>query len=340
MKKILSMVMCFAMLLGLFSTTPPENVKAASYEQGGDTCEEAIEWDTDETLYGIIEEKYDTNYWSFTTGEEKVWYYFKAVNIYGGAKFQILDKNKDKVVSFGTGSDDYGNYAKLEPQSVYYVAAESHMYKECKFELSVTTTKDDFTDSIEDASEVVSGKKYTANLDSPTDDDYFYFTAGATESTISVTASNTRVEFSVYNEDGEKLGISNSYSKQLTVRTGEKGTASYETKIGEKYYVLAETWTSSGFSSASFGKYIFTINSRKVVPLQINATVVNMNKGMSFNVTGLLTDSNGDLSFSSSKSTVASVSKTGVIIAKKAGKATITVKNSDGKKVKLSLVVK
>ena len=76
--------------------------------------------------------------------------------------------------------------------------------------------------------------------------------------------------------------------------------------------------------------------------ITLNKTEVTIKKGKTFKLKATLTPKNSTdkVTYKSSKSKVASVSKKGVIKAKKKGTTTITVKTSSGKKAKCKVTVK
>lgn len=93
-----------------------------------------------------------------------------------------------------------------------------------------------------------------------------------------------------------------------------------------------------------------TVTKKEIVPANVKVSSVKANMKAkvlkpkkSIKLTGILKPANASdkkLSFNSSKKSVATVSKTGKVVAKKEGRATITITAANGKKVKVDIIVK
>ncbi len=186
-----------------------------------------------------------------------------------------------------------------------------------------------------EAKNIDSGKKVSFSL---ARDEYKFYKITPAKSgtaTVKITSDANTVYFYVYDEDGSDVevksditsGRRNSFNTETYYQNSKTGifkaTMSFSVKAGETYYMKVDAARSSGQTEAEFEltfKYP-TADSSSSTSSEAFMTLT-MKKGDTLQL-----GANGEnAKWTSSDKTVASVSSKGLVTAKKAGSAVITVK--------------
>ena len=203
-------------------------------------------------------------------------------------------------------------------------------------------------DSIYDTAKAISsGKSVSTILPAYNDTaDYKITVSGSGTLKFSIESQMKELYMYVYDSDGNKIStIANTdtsgYSADIGVKSHYmvwnntvekyKGTVSYSVKSGT-YYIRFNRTSSSGNGKLTFTATYPTGSSSKA---KINYITLNLSKGDSLSLGADITGS-GNVTWKSSKSSVASVSSAGKVTAKSKGSAIITAKvGKTTKKIKI-----
>lgn len=206
------------------------------------------------------------------------------------------------------------------------------------------------------ASAITSGKEYSAKLYNKYDTaDYKITVSKAGDLNIKITAQMEETDVLVYDADGNTVQLSEAKTTSGTAserrydsgcrtetywnRTVEKyaGTLSYGVKKGT-YYIRFNRYSSTGNGKLSFTATYPSSSSSKSA--KISYLSMTLGKGSSVQLGTVLSGSSSQkVTWTSSKSSVVSVSSSGKISCKKKGTATITAKLGSSK-VKIKIKVK
>lgn len=203
--------------------------------------------------------------------------------------------------------------------------------------MSLTVLADSLFD---EAKEIGSGKKVTKTLENY--GDYLIYKITPTEkgtAYIKIKADTAKTSFFVFDSDGTSLefaeeSTSGERKKEFLFRSVDtgfyKGTLSFDVKANKTYYIKIVRSTSIGD-----GKYEVSFSYPTGESTDDAFLTVTLKKGDTLQLGANVT---GDVTYSTSKKAVATVTTKGTVTAVKAGTATITVK-SGSKSVKVKVIV-
>lgn len=324
------------LLLGLFvlgSVLLSRNLTAQA-AQGGATSDEAAKMEMGDTITGKVSSDAAELWYSFSTEKDKeYWYHFEYLTVKGtSAKVTLYDEDFQEK---GTISSELGVIPemsfKLMPSSTYYFCIRRSLSweaaSETEFKLKTSKVLDDAADTMGQAyTELISGKKYDFKLDNREDEDYFYFTAGADTTKVTVGSNIPKgITWYVYDEDKNHLN---------TGIAGQDETRSIEvaTKKGKKYYVYVAGVANNIYGTHEVsGDYTVKVDSGSKPDSEIMFTIT-LKKGEKLQLGALLQPSGkkaAKTTWKSSKKTVVKVDSKGKITAVKKGSAVITVTAGD-----------
>lgn len=182
------------------------------------------------------------------------WHRLGAICKEGYYYFRLYNEDGDEIMKFTSDANHEGlDYIKLEPGKEYYVKMEFSVAS--AYTVYVEEIKDNAPETDEGALNLLSGIKYTGNLECVSDTDYFTFTAGATKTTVNLTLkyNDNYALLAVLNEDGAEL-------KKMSIDNNRSESISIDTVKGEKYFI--KTFVGSVKSnSKSSGQYIINVKS-------------------------------------------------------------------------------
>ncbi len=324
------------LLLGLFvlgSVLLSRNLTAQA-AQGGATRQEAVKMKMGDTLTGTVSQEATEQWYTFTTEKDKeYWYHFDSLTIEGtNANVTLYDEDfQAKGTVGGSMSTEYEMSFKLTPSSVYYICIQKSVIlgatDKTEFKLKTSKVLDDAADTMGQAyTELTSGKKYDFKLDNREDEDYFYFTAGADTTKVTVGSNIPKgITWYVYDEDKNHLN---------TGMAGQDETRSIEvaTKKGKKYYVYVAGVANNIYGTREVsGDYTVKVDSGSKPDSEIMFTIT-LKKGEKLQLGAVLQPSGkkaAKTTWKSSKKTVVKVDSKGKITAVKKGSAIITVTAGD-----------
>lgn len=185
------------------------------------------------------------------------------------------------------------------------------------------------------SSESSAGMDDTSGSTSITEGEKPYVKLNVASITLQIKKSTNVVKITdKYPSDDKVKSYESSNPKVATVNSKGKVTAK---KVGKAIITIT-------MKSGAEAKYTVKVQKGKVVTksLKLNKKSYTLKKGAGFtlSVTRNPITATEKLTFSSSNKKVATVDKNGKVIAKKKGKATITVKTSNGKKATCKVTVK
>ena len=200
-------------------------------------------------------------------------------------------------------------------------------------------------DSIFDtAKNIDSGKKVSKTLDTGKSMDYKITPTEKGTATVKVTAKTFMFYFYVYDEDGNDVLYDYDNitmgSKDLSSKKGFfwdnnaetfKGTFSFDVKANKTYYVQIKRYNWSSQGSGKF-EASFKYPTGETEPSALMTMTVKAGGTVQLGANG------DNASWSTSKKSVATVSKSGLVTAVKKGKAVITLK-CGSKSQKIEIVV-
>lgn len=194
------------------------------------------------------------------------------------------------------------------------------------------------------AKNIDSGKKVSKTLDRGKSMDYKITPTEKGTATVKVTAKTFMFYFYVYDEDGNDVsydyGKITMGSKDLTSKKGFfwdknaetfKGTFSFDVKANKTYYVQIKRYDWSYDGNGKF-EASFKYPSGETEPSALMTMTVKAGDTVQLGANG------DNASWSTSKKSVATVSKSGLVTAVKKGKAVITLK-CGSKSQKIEIVV-
>lgn len=198
-------------------------------------------------------------------------------------------------------------------------------------------------DSIFDtAKNIDSGKKVSKTLKKGESIDRKITPTEKGTATVKLTAKTNCIDFFVYDEDGNELkfecdaaqGSKNSYNNKLYWNNDSetfKGTLSFDVKENKTYYIKVRRYAYSVLGDGEFTAS-FKYPSEEKEPSALMSMTVKAGDTVQLGANG------DNASWSTSKKSVATVSKDGLVTAVKKGKTVITLK-CGSKSQKIEIVV-
>ncbi|MCD8013872.1 MAG: Ig-like domain-containing protein [Lachnospiraceae bacterium] len=177
---------------------------------------------------------------------------------------------------------------------------------------------------------------YTGNLNDSNDVDYYTFTVSSLSKiqlkcTVPVSSGSQNLRFTLYKSSSSSLYTDNASGTSTSLESDQ-----YEVSAGT-YYLKVDC--SSSYDSATTEDYSFMISCPVSVKLNKTKATATVGDTIALQLTATVYGSKASVKWTSSKKSVATVSSSGKITVKKAGKTTITATVA-GKTAKCVVTVK
>ena len=339
-KRTVSVGMAVIMMMAIGAVTPNKVYAAVS--------EDAVSIELGEEVQDSLSDKTEEDWYTFTTPktESGVASWFMIEQMYSNKKesgyppslYLYDEKNKEilHVSPSGENEAEYG-YVVLDEESTYYVMIASEYHNDtADYRFVITELGDEAGQTIETAAELERNLTNRFELQSADDEDWFYVESDITKPAMTV--KNPKVQaltVVVYDIDGielESFEVDRSKSETIKLNLEDKN-----------FYVRVYSYYSS---EESKGSYTIAVDDQvKATKVSLSNSSVELKKGKGFTLKATVTPSNATdktVTWKSSNSKIATVDHKGRIVAKKAGKVTITCTAKDGsnKKATCKITVK
>lgn len=194
-----------------------------------------------------LEENSDVDYFKFKTTNQDSFYTIALSNLADGdmeADLYSVDDSTGKVETISAYSMQTGRYStKLKKNYTYYVAVHSNKYSTAigKYKLSVTETKDDVGDTVNNSTKLTINTTKKGTLNAIDDIDVYTFkteSSSAYNVKLANISSDSNMKISVYS--GKDL-TSDQYITSISyISKSEASSKSVSLKKNSTYYVIIE----------------------------------------------------------------------------------------------------
>ena len=271
-------------------------------------------------------------------------------------RYHIYDENANQVwyksPSWNSTKEQSDITEKIDLVSgkYYFVAERTSAYSQClppytgtySFKLgyssageSFSETQDNEDNTLYGANSISLGTTYKGQVAANDQKDFYQFNMSkAGRINISATSKTKLVRYYIYDSDGNQK-----WNKTPTWKsTKEQSVLSelVELSAGTYYYAVERTSAYTYPTAPYTGNYSFKLTFNvPVTGVKLNKTSQNITVGKTASLKATVSPSNASnksVTWKSSNTSVATVSSSGVVTAKKKGTATITVTTADGKK--------
>lgn len=290
----------------------------------GDTMEEARTIALKKEYSGRFESANDLDYMKFLTRGEEAYYGMSITNkdLEDGLEMSLYTRDEEWIDSWNVAMGEKLTVkVKLEKNTPYYLCAVPGASDGIGTYSVKVTSHMDAGDSLEDASRLLVDVVQNGTIYTETDEDYYVFsTNSVTETYLLELQSITKEEDLVITlYDAEQNEIETLYTED-----GKKMSQSYKLAKNKTYYLGIQGYSESvAYTLQVKGTYT---NPKTVI---LNKTKLTLKKGKKATLTLRVTPKKAviqKVQWTSSKKKVASISKKGVVHAKKKGNTIIKCK--------------
>jgi hypothetical protein len=285
MKKVCSWLICVAMLLTIGTVA----VFASANTSMG-TSQELT--DLSEPVLGTISQRNERDWFKFTTGEERAYYYFNLQNESGtnDAYLSVYDVKNTEVLKLSkalAGGDSISGGVRLEPSSTYYIKAYMDSDGTGNYTFKISKKVDEIPDAQEQSTEIKVNKMYYQSIEGIGDKDCYVVNAGDKEAYYHLYMKNESGTGSasihvINHRDMEMLNL-----RHFT-GAGQEAEGNFRIQPGSQYYLTAK------MADNGVGNYCFKIVEMidKDSDEKESATKISLNKTVASSI-----DGNGDVDF-------------------------------------------
>jgi uncharacterized protein YjdB len=348
-KRLLSVLLVCCLAMMVF----PISASAASVteKESNDSISTAQSISLGNNISGSISERGDDDFYKFSiTNSGKVsmnvtsYMEYYSVILYDASGNRLwYDASNNWNSSVGFRSDDYDLY--LEIGTYYLEVRGSYSYNGSSSYTGTYTISTSFTsanatesepnNSVANANSVTLGNTIRGVIAENGDYDFYKFTLSKSgDVPMTVTAYMDYYSVIIYDASGNRIWYDD-YNKRNST-TGYREDEYTITLDSGTYYLEMRGSSSYSGSSSYPGTYVIglgTTSAVSVTGISLNQSTVALKPGGTATLTATVTPSDAkdkSVSWSSSKTSVATVSSSGVVTAKAEGTTTITAKTSDG----------
>jgi len=292
-------------------------------DNAGDTMETADSIAINTQVKGCLETTEDVDYVKFTATKANTFYQIMVSNETVEDTLLVSLWSEDGIVDsteIEKGKTDT-ILLKLEKNKNYYLAFESNN-ETGNYHYTVKAVADEGGDTLAEATPIKLEKLVSGSLQTDTDIDYFAFSTNCvtTEYTISATnisATEEEMVFTVLDSKGKTVATVKPAKGKTIVQT--------VTLVKNKKYYIHVT------ASGEVAQYSVKVGAKYVAPktVKLNKKKVTLKRKKSVTLKVSATPSNAVIqkqTWTSSNRKIATVTKKGVVVAKKKGVATISCK--------------
>jgi hypothetical protein len=253
-KKLLSIATIIALTVTLLQVNPL-TAKAAE-----GSMEDAQVIQVGEKIKSDTLMKDSEDWYKFTTSKNlNSWYRVGYISKDSILNVYVYDEDGKELIHMNSSvGNEKLEHLKLEPEKDYYMKAEIGMgvvAESTTYTLYTQELIDKAPDSEEGAIELFNGVKFVGSLECVRDDDWYTFTAGASKTTIDLSAKFDKgLILKAYNEDGAEL-------KNMKVVDKKSDSLQLDTVKGEKYFIYVCSGRYTENSDKASGQYTISLKS-------------------------------------------------------------------------------
>ncbi|SFR81514.1 Ig-like domain-containing protein [Anaeromicropila populeti] len=314
--------------------------KSAGVSAAGYSKDDAEEVTFGEKIEDAISEKAEEDWYCFTTSTSdsgaNSWYSFTMMyknkaGSGGAPTLYLYDEDEEEIgelVIYSSNSNKT-KYYNLEQDKTYYMKIASEYKNDtADYIFTVEELQDEAGDALETANTLEKNTTNRFEMQAPGDEDWFYVESDTLHPVLTIKSTNVpSVDIRIYDIDGIELDSFAVYAK---------GSQSKSLSLTENcFYIRVYTYFNG---DEDLGNYTISLSDKvNVTKVTLNKSKVTLKKGKSVTLKAKVTPSsasNKKVTWKSSNSRIATVSSTGKVTAKRAGKVTITCTTKDGSKKK------